>query len=418
MSFIQSLRSIVSIVIVLGIIAALSTTNTSVAPSVNNIHPEPKISLTFDDGFTSVLTHAAPTLSQYGYRGTSYIIPACVDTSGVCRANEDASYMNWEQIKQLKEGYGWEIGAHSFTHPALTGLSDRQLDRELSMSKTTLAAQGIEAISFASPYGDYNNKTLAAIAKYFESHRGFWDRGYNRWPHNEYLLAVQQVQSGVSVAQVKRHIDTAARNKQWLILVFHDIKAQASNHAEDYEYPGEHLNQIAAYIKHKGISVVPVQEGYTKSNVNLLANASFDNGLQNGWHTDTPRNVHINTGNNGSYPSPKNSVRLSSGPSSAHLFSPTLQVLPTTTYMIKSFLKVETIVSGEVGYYVDEYDEHGEWISGQWKNGEKSAFTENISFPYRPSSSKVKQARLQVFVTPGSGIKAYVDNFQWFPMEQ
>lgn len=84
--------------------------------------------------------------------------------------------------------------------------------------------------------------------------------------------------------------------------------------------------------------------------------------------------------------------------------------------MVKSYLNVTTIVRGQVGYYVDEYDSSGKWVSGQWKDSEDTPFVENINFTYQPSSAAIKQARLQIYLTPGSGIQAYVDNFQWFPI--
>ncbi|HSD56112.1 MAG TPA: hypothetical protein VLA92_03080, partial [Candidatus Saccharimonadales bacterium] len=87
-----------------------------------------------------------------------------------------------------------------------------------------------------------------------------------------------------------------------------------------------------------------------------------------------------------------------------------------STYMIKSFLNVEHCDNGEIGYYVDEYDENGKWISGQWKANEPTSFVESINISYRPSSSAVKKARLQLYTTAGTDIEAYVDNVQWFPL--
>src|SRR4029079_9799621 len=40
----------------------------------------------------------------------------------------------------------------------------------------------------------------------------------------------------------------------------------------------------------------------------------------------------------------------------------------------------------------------------------------NINFTYKPSSAAVVSARLQVIVTGNSGIHAYYDNAQWFPV--
>lgn len=401
---------------ILSLVAVLAYSSTTAAPFVTNVSPEAKVSFTFDDGLSSALTHAAPVLAKHGFAGTSYVISGCVGTVGTCPADEDASYMSWGQIKQLQDQYHWEIGAHTDTHPSMTEVPKSQQEHELKASRDSFALQDVTVSSFATPYGDYNLKTLALAAKYYESHRGFWDMGSNKWPYNERLLYVQQVQSGVSVETVKRYIDTAVKQKSWLVLAFHDIRDEPSAASGDFQYATTQLDQIAAYVKARGLPAPTINQGIVKSDINLLPNPSFERGLTEGWHTDTPSHVKLDTGTNGSYPEPANSIVLTSGPKSTHLFSPTLPIDPAMTYMVKSFLNVTDAVSGHVGYYIDEYDGRGRWVSGQWKVSESSAFVENINFLYKPSSRAVADARLQLYVSPGSGIKAYVDSFQWFPV--
>src|ERR1051325_8720864 len=81
--------------------------------------PAAKVSFTFDDGYTSALTQAAPTLAKYGISGTNYIITGCVGMTtapNTCRADTDKTYMTWDQIIQLKNTYGWDIGSHTVNH--------------------------------------------------------------------------------------------------------------------------------------------------------------------------------------------------------------------------------------------------------------------------------------------------------------
>jgi Predicted xylanase/chitin deacetylase len=400
------------------ILIAVAVTHTAVATSVNNISPEPKVSFTFDDGLASTLTRAAPVLSKYGFAGTSYVITDCAGSKGTCAANQKASYMTWDQIKTLQDEYKWEIGSHTASHPSLSSLSADKQDKELSASKQTLADHGIDATSFASPYGDYNQKTIALAAKYYQSHRGFWDKGANPWPYNEYLLSVQQIQTDVTMKQVKTLVDTAAKQKRWLIFVFHDIKDDPSLSSDDFEYATSNLDQIAKYVHEKRIPVSTIGGGSIQSNVNLLPNGGFEKGLSQGWSTDTPHNIIADHGDNGSSPDPKNSLLITASAKSTHLFSPMIAVNSDSTYMIKSFLNVTKAVNGSINYYVDEYDDQGAWISGQWHKAETTAFAENMNFSYRPSSKHVTKARLQLYLTPGSGIRAYVDSFQWFPMKR
>lgn len=399
---------------------------------VQNPTATAKISFTFDDGFASALTQAQPTLTKYGLTGTSYVTTKCIGMTTVpntCRADNDVRYMSWTQVKQLQAA-GWEIGSHTQTHPYLASsdaddgqpnvLTPAQVTQELSQSKADLAAQGITANAFASPYGDYSPATLAEIAKYYTSHRGFADQANNVWPYNDYLLNNMPVQAGVTVAQVKAKIDAAIANKQWLILTMHDIRTSPSTNPDDYQYSTANLDRIAAYVKSKQnaglITPVNISKGIVTSDTNLLPNSSFDSGVGEGWTTDASANITKDTGNNGSTPSSTNSIKFTSTSANSHLFSPQVSIDPNTTYLLKNYVKVAAITSGELGFYIDEYDGSGNWISGQYKNGERSAFVEEFNFTYKPTSAGVKKARLQVIGSANSGITAYLDNTQWFAL--
>jgi peptidoglycan/xylan/chitin deacetylase (PgdA/CDA1 family) len=383
--------------------------------------PASMVSFTFDDGLASALGEAAPILARYGFTGTEYVITNCVGMAtapNTCAANTDATYLTWTQITALQKDYGWEIGSHTENHPALSTdkLTDAQLEAELAGSKRALNLHGFTATSFATPYGDYDPNVLAIAAKYYSNHRGFWDLGANVWPYSDYLVRVRQVQAGVTVAQVKGYIDDARSRKQWLVLVFHDIKRTPSSDPDDYQYGTADLDAIAAYVKVKNVPVVQVGQALMSSGANLLSNASFESGLA-GWSTDAPTSVMLDSTSHGSYPYPTHSVSLTSAADSVHLFGPTIPVAADKTYLIKGFLRVEQLAAGaEIGLYVDEYDIAGKWISGQWKIAEKNVLAENLNVGYTPTSGKVKRASLQIYTTSGTGSSAYVDSFQWLQL--
>ena len=378
-----------------------------------------KISFTFDDGLLSSLNKAAPALQAYGYTGTTYAITNCVGSKGTCPADPDASYMTWAQLTKIRDTYGWEVGSHSVTHPLMTEISASQLETEVATSKQALVAHGFNPTAFATPYGDYNNAVKAAIAKYYSSHRPFADQQWgNDWPYNPYLLYVKQVQVGVSVAQVKQYIDQAKQNKQWLVLVFHGIADTPSSNPDDYQYSTSNLKQIAAYAKAQGLPGVNVSNGLVQRGINQLPNSTFDNGVTGGWTTDQPLYVTKDTNAHGNYPSPQNSIKFSSNPTNpTRLFSPKIDVTNAKTYIWKTYLNLQSLTSGEVTFYIDEYDANGNWISGQYKFGEKSADVENVNLTYKPSSVNVKQASLQLSVGANSGIVGYIDTMQFFPTE-
>lgn len=367
--------------------------------------PTGKVSFTFDDGYRSSLTKAAPVLAESGITGTEYITTGYIGSS--------SEYMGWPEVSQLA-GYGWEIGGHSVTHPLSTTITPAQMEQEAANSKQELLAHGFNANSYATPYGDYDSQVIQAIARHFTSHRPFFDTGYNTWPYDDYLLKVQQVQSGVSVATVKSYIDTARANNQWLVLVFHDIKDAPSSNPDDYEYGTSDLRSIAQYVKGLNIKSVNVTDGLVSSDSNMVPGGDFANGISNGWTTDSPANVTADSQNHGATSDPTNSVKMTSSTVNTHLFSPGITVNSSDKYIIKGYVNIQSITSGEVGFYVDEYSTSGLWMSGVYMGAVRNDYEKELSVFYVPSSLNVMTTRLQIITTANSGIIVYIDNIRWF----
>ena len=76
-------------------------------------------------------------------------------------------------------------------------------------------------------------------------------------------------------------------------------------------------------------------------------------------------------------------------------------------------MNIKQLARGEVGFYVDEYDASGNWISGKYATGARAVGASTVSFNYTPTSTNVKSASLQIILVGNSGIIAYVDNVVW-----
>ena len=443
-------------VLLFGICVAILPRTTHAA----SLTPTAKVSFTFDDGLDSAETYADPILKAAGFTGTDYVISGCVGMTTVpntCHANNDATYMTYAQINQLKAD-GWEIGDHTVDHPCLASnatadpddcpavsLTPTQVSDELTQSEAAISAQiGVPLTDFASPYGDWTPPVLAEIAKVYASHRGFADSidqngdgiidHGNTFPYNDYLLYDYEVQGdtaggGVSVAQVESMIDQTKANNQWLVLTFHDILPNASTNPADYQYSTANFQAVVNYVKASGLQVVNVNNGLVTNAGNLLPNASFDTPLSSNvadptvWSTDAPATIKQDTGDNGNFPSATNSVSLTGTTVDTHLFSPQVPV-SDKAYVLKNYLNVTnmTVAAGhEIDFYIDEYDANGTYLQTQFMKSEvgdsaelNGAWVENMNFVYTPTNATVAKARLQVVVTANSGAKAYMDNSQWF----
>ena len=172
------------------------------------------VTMTFDDGWESTYQNGLPLLQQYGFDSTQYIITSFLNTT---------DYMTTAQVESFLQD-GDEIASHTVTHPDLTSISQADLNSELSQSQQYLqSAFGITVDDFASPFGYYNDATLAAIKQYYAMNRSV-DPGYNdKNNFNAYTLKVQNITVDTTPSDVQEWINQAIANKVWLILVYHEV---------------------------------------------------------------------------------------------------------------------------------------------------------------------------------------------------
>jgi peptidoglycan/xylan/chitin deacetylase (PgdA/CDA1 family) len=136
--------------------------------------------ITLDDGYVDNLEAALPVLQRYAFTATCYAVSS---TTG--RYNEwDAErlgvrkpLMSRDQLRSWRDG-GMEVGAHTRTHPRLTGCDDAALRDEVLGSKKELEDRiGSPVTQFCYPYGDVDDRVAdSACEAGFEAatttHRG------------------------------------------------------------------------------------------------------------------------------------------------------------------------------------------------------------------------------------------------------
>ncbi len=382
----------------------------------------PKVSFVFHDGLASTFSNVAPLFAKYGYVGTAHILTGCIGMTtkpNNCGASYDRTYMSFEQLMNMHRLYGWEIGSHTMSHPLLSSteagyqekkLSIEEVRKELDGSKAFLSSLHFKVESLATPYGDYDWNVMAEIAKLYSTHQGFWDIGPNKWPFNGLLVRNHQVQGGVSVETVKKYIDEAIANKEWITLTFHEVKTGASQIGNAYEYETSDLEKILSYVKSKNILVVTMTEGLKPDNPNLITNGSFTSGIRSDWKKSDSNFIKADSSNNGFFPDRKNSVKLTSSSKEIYLNSPKINVSPTDTYLLKTSLDIKSYSQAELFFYIDEYNSSGKWISGKYLTGVNSIRSQIAEIIYVPSSTQVKSVSVKIGLKANSGITAFIDN--------
>ncbi len=285
-------------------LAVLAATMAILATGTTSAQQGPMVTFRFDDGKVSQYNFARPILAKYNFPATAYIF------TDPPQEGNWSGFMNWTQIKELQNIYGWEIGSHSLSHPDLTKLNNSQLLNELSQSKIILENHGLKVKSFTSPFGLYDNRVLSYIARFYESHSSAWPYGLNSYPFSDYAISVQEVRNSVSTATIKNWIDEAVLNKKWLVLLFHNI---VESNPTEYQYSKNDLEVVVDYVKTKNIPVVNLTEALKLPSPNLVLNSSFESTTGNwadNWLRTDAAQVTIDTNNNGNSPAPKNSLKF------------------------------------------------------------------------------------------------------------
>jgi peptidoglycan/xylan/chitin deacetylase (PgdA/CDA1 family) len=137
--------------------------------------------LTFDDGWSSSLTHAVPVLARHGVRATFYVCPGWWGRQHPDVEGEAGRLLDEDGARALVAA-GMELGSHTLTHPDLTRLGDAELDRELVESRSAVEAIiGRPCRTLAYPFGSWDGRVARAAeaAGYelaFAWRPGGWER--------------------------------------------------------------------------------------------------------------------------------------------------------------------------------------------------------------------------------------------------
>ena len=131
---------------------------------------------TFDDAHISVYEKARPILDELGVPGTIFV-PTDYPDSGRLMAwkgydmwvgtphEDELACMSWDQLREVRDA-GWEIGAHTCSHPFLTELGDDELHRELQASRASCEEHmGEPCPALAYPYSDWDARVAEAAGR-------------------------------------------------------------------------------------------------------------------------------------------------------------------------------------------------------------------------------------------------------------
>ena len=222
------------------------------------------LSLTFDDGRSTQVTHAVPVLDSFNVKATFYAQPENL----------------LEELERWKKAIasGHEIGNHTIGHPC-TGnftwtrydgvvLEDYDMERmytEIVQANDELEELvGARPVSFAYPCGQTyvgrgrnTQSYVPMVAEMFQTGRRWLDETSNTPGHFDTAQVMAMRMDGEDFPTIERMIERTKRNENWLVLAGHSIREEGRRGTNLVM-----LRELLAYASDpdNGVWIAPVKE--------------------------------------------------------------------------------------------------------------------------------------------------------------
>lgn len=179
------------------------------------------ITLTFDDGYTSIFENVLPLLNQYDIPGV-FAIP--LDHTSIEKTEKKpiTKYQSWLTATANSNQPRHEIAAHGIAHRDFTKLSDTDLQSELLEPRDVLNAK-----TLIYPGGAYNKQVINLAQKYYLAARTVQSGINRRSPESPLtLLTYNWSQTNWSLYKANLLALWASISNHWLIETYHLIDNQ------------------------------------------------------------------------------------------------------------------------------------------------------------------------------------------------
>ncbi len=224
-------------------------------------YPGGVLSITFDDGFGTMVSRGLPALAAHGYPATAYVIADLVD---------DPGRVTLAELHALQND-GWEIAVHSFTdahHAArFTQLPADVLENDLVDARAWLIANGFAGYDHcAYPGGAFTGgngtNVLALTRTYFSTCRTIYEGERETYPPADARkLRVFYVTNAVPLAKAIAAVNDARAHREWIILVFHQLVTTTP--AVSTEWNAADFAALVAHIATTGMPVKTIGQVLT-----------------------------------------------------------------------------------------------------------------------------------------------------------
>lgn len=215
------------------------------------------VSLVFDDARDGVFLRARPLLDRHGLRASVAAIVDLVGTPG---------FMSLPELRALERLAGWDVVAHHATalpdEIGFADLGDEEVLAELTGARAWLLEHGFRrgVDHLVYPYGGFDARSIELVRGLYASGRTIV-RGLGLEtlpPADPYRIRALSVTRDDAPEALTAAIDRAARERAWLVLVFHQVVDGAPGDATAYPVAG--LAAVAAHLAAADVDVLTLPE--------------------------------------------------------------------------------------------------------------------------------------------------------------
>mgnify|MGYP000011732991 CR=1 FL=1 len=153
-------------------------------------------------------------------------------------------YILIDEVKSLYQGH--EVAGHSYSHPGLAGLNDKELTRQIELDQQSLMSiTGSIVKSFAYPLGTYDVAAMKALHKAnFTNARTVEDTHKFELPEN-YLVWHPTVHHSRAMPLVDEYVKLNSKKLTVMLIWGHSWEFDMNEQDNNWQYAEELVKKIA-----------------------------------------------------------------------------------------------------------------------------------------------------------------------------
>ena len=223
---------------------------------IERLFPRGVVTIEIDDGRLDAYQNGFPLLKDRGFKATIAVITNLLDTGAEW---EGYPTITWDQLSDYKNS-GFEIAAHTQSHPHLPDLDFDSLDSELYGSLNALRSHNYNINGMVCPYADWSERVIAHVKNYYKYMSAVIDGPNNLSSIDPYRLGIFNIGEATTETEFDTILEYTRKFKFWSILLFHGIPETVDEGREQWDISKSKFETFLDKIVRKQIPVMTISE--------------------------------------------------------------------------------------------------------------------------------------------------------------